>query len=89
MAVLGMLLTAVGSLGMLVFTVQILIQAFRTSIAWGLGSLIIPFVLLVYIAKNWQATKQPFLRLLAGFVLMLIGSTISIFGAASMAPAAP
>jgi hypothetical protein len=80
-----MVLTVLGSLAMLVFTIQILIQAFRTSIAWGIGSLVIPFVLLVYVAKNWQATKQPFLRMVGAFVVMLIGSVIGIFGAASTA----
>ncbi len=89
MAILGMVLTIVGSLVMLVFSIQILIQAFKTSIAWGIGSLVIPFVLLVYVAKNWQATKQPFLRMLGGFVVMIVGSVLGIFGAASSAGTTP
>jgi hypothetical protein len=86
MAMLGMALSLLGGLAMLVFTIQILIQAFKTSVAWGLGSLIVPFVILVYVAKHWQATKQPFLRSLAAFAVTLVGSAISVFGAVSSAP---
>ncbi len=62
MATLGMILSVVGGIGALIFTIQILILAFKTSLAWGLCSLLIPFVILVYIAKNWAACKTPFLR---------------------------
>jgi len=45
----------------LVCQVLILIEAFKTSIWWGLGSLFVPFVVLLFIATNWSNVKKPFL----------------------------
>ncbi|MBP9144455.1 MAG: hypothetical protein KBF21_12450 [Thermoanaerobaculia bacterium] len=87
MATLGMILSVVGGIGALIFTIQILILAFKTSLAWGLCSLLIPFVILVYIAKNWPACKTPFLRWLVCAVVAVIGSSLSMYGAFSGAMA--
>jgi hypothetical protein len=81
MATLGMVLTWAGSIGMLVFAIQILIQAFRTSVGWGLASLLIPLAIFVYVAKNWLATRTPFLRWLACLVIAGAGTAIGLFGA--------
>jgi hypothetical protein len=83
MAILGMALSVLGGLAMLVFSVQILILAFKTSTGWGLISLLIPGGVIVYVVKHWQASRQPFLRSLAAFVVMMIGTAISVFGAVS------
>ena len=87
MATLGMILSVVGGIGALIFTIQILILAFKTSLAWGLCSLLIPFVILVYIARNWPACKTPFLRWLVCAVVAVIGSSLSMYGAFSGAMA--
>ena len=81
MAMLGMALSVLGSIGMLIFAVQILITAFKTSLVWGLCSLLIPFVIFVFIAKNWAATKTPFLRWLMAFAVSVVGAAVSMFGA--------
>jgi len=78
---LGMALSVLGSIAMLIFGIQILITAFKTSLVWGLCSLLIPFVILVFIAKNWAATKTPFLRWLVAFVVTMVGSALSMYGA--------
>jgi F0F1-type ATP synthase assembly protein I len=83
MAMLGMALSVVAGIGMLIFGIQILITAFKTSIGWGLASLLLPFAVFVFIAKNWQATKTPFLRSLIAFAVGLVGSAISVYGAMS------
>ena len=83
MGMVGTILTFAGSIGMLVFAVVILIQAFKTSVGWGLASLFIPFVIFVYVAKNWPSTKTPFLRWAASFVVAMIGGAIGFFGAVS------
>ncbi|MCB1009388.1 MAG: hypothetical protein KDB94_10905 [Acidobacteria bacterium] len=85
MGTLGMILSFVGGIGMLIFGILILIQAFKTSIGWGLASLLIPFVVFVYVAKNWEATKTNFLRWAASFVVWGIGFAISAMGAFSAA----
>ncbi len=80
MATAGMALAALAGIAMLVFSIQILIVAFKTSIGWGLGSLLVPFVILVFVFTHWAETKKPFLYCLAclpvyiiGFVLMAMG----------------
>lgn len=85
MAMLGMALSVLGSIAMLVFSVQILITAFKTSVGWGLASLLIPLAILVFVAKHWEATKTPFLRSLVAFVVVAVGSGISVFSAMSAA----
>jgi hypothetical protein len=72
-----MILSVVGGIGALIFTIQILIMAFKTSLGWGLCSLLIPFVILVYIAKNWAACA----------VVAALGSALSMYGAFSGAMA--
>lgn len=87
MGTLGTILSVIGYIGMLIFTIQILIMAFKTSLGWGLASLLLPFAILVYVAKNWPACKTPFLRSLACLVVAIIGSGLSIYGAMSGAMA--
>ena len=92
MAMVGMLLMAVGGIVSFVFAVIILIKAFQTSLLWGLASLFIPFVILVFVIKNWDDTfviknwddtKKPFLYAVGGWVLTIVG--VAIGGAASAA----
>jgi hypothetical protein len=85
MGMLGTVLMVIGAIGMLVFGIQILILAFKTSIGWGLASLLIPFVIFFYVAKNWQACRTPFLRWLACLPVYVIGMAISFWGAMSQA----
>jgi hypothetical protein len=80
---LGTALSVLAGIGMLIFGIQILITAFKTSIGWGLASLLIPFVILVFVAKHWQETKTPFLRSLIAFVVAMVGTAISVYGAMS------
>ena len=83
MAMLGTALTALASLAMLVFMIQILIAAFKTSVGWGLASLFIPFAIFVYVAKHWDATKTPFTRWAIALVVAVVGGGLSVFGAIS------
>ena len=77
-----MLLMAVGVIVSFVFSIIILIQAFKTSILWGLGSIFIPFVILVYVFMNWADTKKSFLYVIGGWVLTVVGG---VLGGASSA----
>jgi hypothetical protein len=65
--ILGMILTVVGG-------IWLLVVAFQTSVWWGLGSLLIPFVGLVFVFMHWQPSKKPFLIYVVGFVLLAIGA---------------
>ena len=85
MAMLGSVLSGLAGLAMLVFMIQILIAAFKTSVGWGLASLLIPLAIFVYVFKHWDATKTPFIRWAISFVVMLVGTAISVFGVMSTA----
>jgi hypothetical protein len=78
-----MALSVLSGIAMLVFGIQILITAFKTSTGWGLASLFLPFAILVFVIKHWEATKTPFLRWLMAFVVAIVGSGISMYGAIS------
>ena len=82
MATLGMIIMAIGAIGGLVFWIQILIVAFKKHIGWGLGSLFIPFVGLVFVFMKWQETKTPFLRALICFAVQIVGMVMSGYSAA-------
>ena len=41
--------------------VLILIQAFRTSLLWGLGCIFVPLVSLFFVVCHWSEVKKPFL----------------------------
>ena len=63
-SVLGFLLIVLGGIGTL-------IAAFRTSVWWGLGCLLIAPVSLLFLIVHWNVAKNPFLVQLAGGVLLL------------------
>jgi hypothetical protein len=79
METLGTIIMALGAIGGLVFWIQILIVAFKKHIGWGLGSLFIPLVGLVFVFMNWNETKTPFLRALICCAVQIVGVVISGF----------
>jgi hypothetical protein len=68
--ILGVILAIVGGIG-------ILIVAFRESVGWGIGCLILPIVSLVFVVMHWEETKKPFLLNLAGTILAVVGGVMS------------
>ena len=63
--IIGLALAVIGG-------IWLLVVAFKTSILWGLGSLLVPFVSLVFVVMHWQASKNPFLLQLAGELVQRI-----------------
>lgn len=51
-----------------------LIAAFKTSILWGIGCLLIAPVSLLFLIMHWSSAKNPFFLQLIGFGIMFIGS---------------
>lgn len=87
MSMLFLALSVVGYIVMLVGWIMILVKAFKTSLGWGLASLLIPLVSLIFVAMNFALCKKPFLIWLAGFGLAIVGGVLAVmFGqpAASM-----
>jgi hypothetical protein len=64
---LGLVVALVGGIWLLVVT-------FKKSVWWGLGSLFIPLVGLIFVIMNWELTKKPFLIYLAGVVVTVIAA---------------
>lgn len=57
-----------GALMLVVGHVWLVVVAFRTTIVWGLVTLLIPFWgSLVYIAMHWRRSAKPFFVYLGGF----------------------
>jgi len=73
---LASILFIIGAVLGLVGGIWLLVVAFRTSILWGLGSLFIPPVIIIFAIMHWGDAKKPFLIALcsipfyvAGFVM--------------------
>jgi len=74
MEIFATILLVVGGIANIVGSIWILINAFKESIWWGLGSLILSFpVMLIYAFMHWPLNKKPFLISIAGVVLMIVG----------------
>ncbi len=73
MEILGIILLLIGVVIGLVFGIQLLILAFRTSILWGLGYIFIPFVSLIFVIVHWNEAKTPFLRCLLAIPFYVAG----------------
>ncbi len=74
---MGTLLVILGVILMIIGGVWLLVEAFKESILWGLGSIFIPFVGLVFAIMHWSECKVPFLIHVAGLVLFVAGSVLS------------
>jgi hypothetical protein len=66
-------LMAVGWLAAFVGGIWMVVNAFKTGVGWGLGTLFLWLpVGLIYLVKNWQQNKKPFFIQLAGLGLIVV-----------------
>jgi hypothetical protein len=78
LGVIGVLLIVTG-LGVMAYgSLPIFVEAFKTSPAWGFGSLFLP-VGLIFVAKHWEAAKKWFFIALAGWAILLAGVAVIFF----------
>lgn len=63
---LGIILSLIGGL-------WIVVNAFRTSVLWGLGSLFVPFVSLIFAIMNFSENKVPLIISVIGTILVFMG----------------
>ena len=73
MAIAGLILMGVGGIAALVGGIMVLIKAFQTSVIWGLGSLLIGPVMLIFVIMHWEESKK-------GFCISLVGSLVAFGG---------
>ena len=66
--IIGMIISFIGG-------IWLLVVAFQTGVWWGLGSLLLPLISLIFVILHWQVAKKPFLISLAGTILVVIAAT--------------
>ena len=76
MAIVAMMLYAIGSVIAIVGGIWIVVIAFQDSVLWGLLCLFIPCVALYYVITHWEKTKKPFLIEVVGGVICAVGSLL-------------
>ena len=76
MAIVGLILMFGGMIVAAVGGIMLLIKVFKVSVAWGLGSLFVPLVSLVFVFKYRADAKKPFLIQLAGAGAMILGMVL-------------
>jgi len=50
---------------------------------WGLGSIFVPFVSLIFVITHWEVAKRPFLVSVAGSILLIVGAALGGAGFSS------
>lgn len=71
---IGSLLIVLGVVAVIVGSITFIIAAFRTSILWGIGTLIFGPVGLAYLILHWSEAKKPFFMQLWGFAFIIIAN---------------
>ena len=72
MELVGMIILGIGGIISLIGGIWFLVVAFRQSVWWGLGSIFIPFVSLIFLIMHWADAKKPFFVSLLGAVIIVI-----------------
>ena len=72
---LAVIITVVGALLVLGNGILIIIDAFRTSVVWGLLCLFLPPVQIVFIVIYWNDEKRRILWTAIGYVLLVLGAS--------------
>lgn len=76
--IVGMLILAIGSVGLMVGGIWLVVEAFRESLVWGFLVLFVPFAPLVFIIMNWNRAAPPFaVSIMSG---MLCGMGFALTG---------
>ncbi len=69
-----MLLIYFGFLILLIGSIGFLIVAFKNSILWGLGCLLISPISIIFLIFYWNDAKNPFFLQLIGIFVVFLGS---------------
>ncbi len=83
MAILGLILTLVGGIAALYFSILILIENFKENVIWGIASLFLGIPMLVFVIMRWDQVGQTFLKYLGCAVVAFLGMILSGAGAMS------
>jgi hypothetical protein len=75
-----MLLLIIGLAIIVICGMRLVIEAFRSSILWGVAVLCIHPLMIVFVLRNWRTTKKLFLSSFAGAALIIAGGAIAKAG---------
>ncbi len=67
----------IGFIISLIYGIKLLILAFQESILWGLGSLFLGIVGLIFVLMHWETAKGPFLKSLLAIPCFMIAVLLS------------
>ncbi len=73
---LAAVLVLVGGVLLLIGCIMFIINAFKVSVVWGLGVILLAPIGLVFLLKNWRENRTSFLVQLAGLVLVVVGALL-------------
>jgi hypothetical protein len=82
---MGPFLVVVGVIVALIGAVKIIVAAFSESAVWGIGSILLPIVALIFVFTHWEDGKSGLFWSVAGTVMMYAGFAISPGAAAARA----
>ena len=68
-----MILYYLGLIILVIASIGFLIAAFKESILWGLGCLLLGPVSIVFLIMHWNEAKNPFFLQLIGLAIMFTG----------------
>lgn len=77
MEIAGTGLFLVGIMVAIVGWIMIVVAAFRVSAGWGVGSLLVPLIALIFVITHWQDARRGFFTQLGGTALFVIGAMIT------------
>jgi hypothetical protein len=73
LAIVGVVLAAVGFLGSFAAGIWLVVRSFRVHIGWGFACLFLPLAQVVFVIKHWKEGGKPFLFSLGGSVAGVLG----------------
>jgi len=77
MEIVGTGLFVVGLLVAIAGWLMVVVAAFRESVGWGVGTLLIPLVALIFVITHWQDARRGFLTQVGGTAIFLFGALIT------------
>jgi hypothetical protein len=71
---IGIILLAVGAVLFFIGGTWLVVVAFKESMAWGFGCLLVPFMDFIFLTKHWKEASKPFGVSLLGMLLISIAA---------------
>ena len=73
---LSAVLMLAGGVLLLIGCIMFIVNAFKVSVVWGLGVILLAPIGLVFLFKNWRESKTSFLLQVAGLILVVAGALL-------------